>query len=55
MSYSQRSKSNVTTLEPLLAFTMGQIRMKLHQFLIISFRDFVQTDTETDKQMPPKY
>jgi len=48
-SQRQRSRSNVTHFQ-LLAFTVGHIPAKLHQFLISSFRDFVWTDT----QMPPK-
>jgi len=39
--------SNVTNFEPLLAFTMGHIPTKLHQFLFSSFRDFVWTDRQT--------
>jgi len=31
-SYSQRSRSNITNSQPLLAFTMGHIFTKLHQF-----------------------
>jgi len=32
------------------AFTMGDIPIKLHQFLISSFQDFVQTDRQTHRQ-----
>jgi len=41
-SQGQRSKSNVTNSQPLLAFTIGHIPTKLHQFLISSFQDFVR-------------
>jgi len=51
-SQSQRSKSNVTTFQPPLAFTMGHIPTNLHQFLFSIFRDFVQL--QTDSQTPPK-
>jgi len=33
---------------------MGHIPTKLHQFLISSFQDFVQTVTQTDTQTPAK-
>jgi len=48
MSQGQRSRSNVTNFEPLLAFTMGRIPTKLHQFPISSFRDFLRTNSQTD-------
>jgi len=54
-SQSQRSRSNVTNFQTLLAFTMGHIRTKLHQFLSSSFRDFVQTDGQTDGHRPNQY
>jgi len=38
----------VTNFEPLLAFTMMRTPTKLQQFLMRSFRDFVQTDGLTD-------
>jgi len=47
-SQGQRSRSNVTNFRPLLAFIMGHISTKLRQFLISSFRDFVQIDRQTD-------
>jgi len=47
-------RSNVTNFQPLLAFTMGHIPTMLHQFLIISFRNFVRIDRQTDTQTPPK-
>jgi len=53
-SQGQRSRSNVTDFQSLLAFTVGHTSTKLHQFLISSFRDFVWTDRCTDRQMPPK-
>jgi len=53
-SENQGSKLNVTNLESLLVFTMGYILAKLHQFLIISFRDFVRRDAQTHTQMPSK-
>jgi len=40
----RRQTLNVTNFQPLLAFTAGHILTQLHQFLISSFRDFVQTD-----------
>jgi len=46
--YSSRSRSNVTKFQTLLAFTMGHIPTKLHQFLISSFQDSVQTDRHTE-------
>jgi len=49
-SQSQKLRSNVTNLQSLLAFAMGHITTKLHQFLISSFRDFVQTDRRMDRQ-----
>jgi len=42
---NQFSRSNVNNFQTLLAFAMGHIHTKLHQFLISSFRDFVRTDT----------
>jgi len=45
-------QSNVTHFHSLLAFTVGRIPTKFHQFLISSFRDFVNTNTDT--QMPAK-
>jgi len=50
-SQGQRSRTNVTGFQALLSFT-GHISTKLHQFLISSNRDFVQTVTQT--QMLPK-
>jgi len=45
-SEGQRSESNITNLQSPLAFTMGHIPTKSHQFLISSFfLDSVQTDT----------
>jgi len=41
-------RSNVTNFQTLLAFTMGHIPTKLHQFQTSSFRDFVRTDAQTD-------
>jgi len=40
--------SNMPNIHPVLAFAVGHISTKLHQFLISSFRDFLQTDTQTD-------
>jgi len=48
-SQGQRSRSNVTNFQSLLAFTMGHIPTKLHQFLIRSFRDFVRIGTHTHR------
>jgi len=48
----QKSRSNVINFQTLLAFIVGHIPTKLHQFLISSFRDFVRTDTH--RQTPPK-
>jgi len=45
----QRSRSNVTNFQPLLTFTMGHIPTELHQFLISSLHDFVQTHTDTQR------
>jgi len=53
-SQSQRSRSNVTNLQSLLAFTTGHIPTKLNRFLFSSFRDFLRTDKHTDTQTPPK-
>jgi len=51
----QGQRSIVTRFQSLLAFTMGHIPTKLHQFLIGSFRNFVRTDTQTQNtQMLPK-
>jgi len=50
-SQGQRSRSNVTILEPLLVFTMGHIPGKLRQFLICSFELLCG---QTDAQIPPK-
>jgi len=47
---TQRSRSNITNFQPLLAFPMGYIPTKLHRFLAGNFRDFVRTDTAP----PPK-
>jgi len=44
----QRSRSNVTNFQPLLAFTTGHIPSKLHQFPTNSFCVDRQTDTQTD-------
>jgi len=41
--------------QPLLAFTMGHIPTKLHQFLISSFRNFVRTVTLTRRQTHRRY
>jgi len=49
-SQGQKSRSNVTDFQSLLAFTMVHIPTKLHRFLISSFRDFVRTHRQT----PPK-
>jgi len=52
------SKSNVTNFQTLLAFTTRHIPIKLHQFLISSFPDFLWTErvrnrqTDTQRQMP---
>jgi len=35
--YENSSMSKVTNFQPLLAFTMGHIPTKLHQFLMSSF------------------
>jgi len=45
---SSKVRSYVTNFQPLLAFNMGYIPAKLHQFLISSFQDFVRTDRHTD-------
>jgi len=37
----QRSRSNVTNFQPLLAFTVGHIPTKLHQFLTCNLRDLL--------------
>jgi len=50
----QRSRLNVTNFQPPLVFIMAHIPTKLHQFLVISFRDFVRTDAQTDAETPPK-
>jgi len=47
-----RSRSNITNFQSLLAITIVHIPAKLHQFLIISFRDFVQTDAQTPPNTP---
>jgi len=47
---SQKSRSNVTNFAPVLAFTMGHIPTKLHQFLTGIFQDIVQTDRRTDSK-----
>jgi len=58
-SQGQRSRSNVTNFQPRLAFTIGHIPTKLHQFLISSFRDFMrkvrQTDRQTDRRRQKQY
>jgi len=41
------SRSNIINFHPLLAFTMGHIPTKLHQFLTSSFRHFLRTDSPT--------
>jgi len=56
---SQRQRSwtkYVTNFQSLLAFTVGHIPIKLHQFLISSYRYFVRTDidAQTDAQTPPR-
>jgi len=50
-----KSSHYVTNFESLLAFTIGHIPTKLHQFLISSFRDFVHTDRRTDKRCQKQY
>jgi len=40
-SQDQRSRSNVTNFQTLLAFTVVHISTESRQFLISSFRDFV--------------
>jgi len=47
-SQGQRSGSNVTNFQSLVAFIVGHIPTKLHQFLISSFRDLARTDRRTD-------
>jgi len=47
---SQGQRSNVTNFQTLLAFPMGYIPTKLHQFLTSSFWDFLQTDAQTHRQ-----
>jgi len=47
-SQGQRSRSEVTNFEPLLAFSVGHISNELHQFLVSSFQDFMRTDPQTD-------
>jgi len=47
---SQGERSNLTNFQPLLAFTIEQIPAKFHQFLISSFRDFVETDAQIHRQ-----
>jgi len=47
----QESRSNVTNFQSLLTFTVGHIPTKLYQFLISSFRGFVRTDTQMQRQM----
>jgi len=54
-SQGQRSRSNVTNFQPLLVFTMGHIRTKLHQFLTRGFQDFVWTDRRTDRHHQKQY
>jgi len=46
----QRSSSNFTNFQSLLAFTVMHIPTKLHQFLICSFRDFLQRETHRHRQ-----
>jgi len=50
----QRSRSNVTNLQPLSAFIMD-IFLSLHQFLVSSSQDFVWTDTQTDRRRQKQY
>jgi len=45
ISQDQRSRSNVTKFQSLLAFPMRHILIKLHQFPTSSFLDFVRTET----------
>jgi len=54
-SQNQRSRLNIINFQTLLAFTMGHIPTKLHQFLISSFRDFVRTDAQTDRRHQKQY
>jgi len=48
-SQGQRSRSNVTNFQTPLAFAMGHIPTKLHQFPTRSFQDFVRTDRQTQR------
>jgi len=49
-SQGQRSRSNVTNFQTLLAFTMGHIPIKLHRFPTSSFREFLRTDAQMHRQ-----
>jgi len=53
-SQGQRLRSNVINFQSFLAFSMGHIPTKWHQFLPSSFGDFVRTDTQPDRQTPPR-
>jgi len=48
------SLSHVANFQPPLAFTMGHIPTKLHQFLTRNFWDFVRRDRRTHRQTPSK-
>jgi len=56
MSQGQRSRSNVTNFQSLVAFIMGHIPTKLHWFLTSSIRDFLrQTYSLTERRRRKQY
>jgi len=54
-SQGQRSRSNVTNFQGLLAVTTRHSPTTLHQFLACSFRDFTRTDTPTYRRRQKQY
>jgi len=51
---SQGQTSRTYVFQTLLAFTMEHIPTMVHQFMVSSFRDFVRTGAQTDRQTPLK-
>jgi len=54
-SQGQRSRSNVSNFQSLLALTMRHIPTKLRRFPTKRFRDFVRADAQTDKRQQKQY
>jgi len=50
MKPAQAQRSNATNFQSLLAFTMGHIPTKLHQFQISSFFMNLHKQTQRDRQ-----